>query len=275
MKGYLSRLGVEETGRLGYLFVRLRRSVSVFLEAIMEEYGQGRFVPMAFELPVGLPASDPDAPQIRPVTIETEGGVQVTLSGVIDRVDRYTASDGKEYVRVVDYKTGSRSFSLHEIRQGMHVQLLLYLFSLWQGGIRNRPPQDRTELLPAGAVYFQVRPGEAASDAMLTPEDARQRAIDNITRSGIWLRNEEVLEAMDAGLTGKYVPVTRKKDGSLTGRATLQDLAQFGALYEELRSIIGDIAGEMHAGRSAAAPRMHPWGKECGYCPFGAVCRVR
>ena len=68
---------------------------------------------------------------------------------------------------------------------------------------------------------------------------------------------------------------TRKKDGSLTGRATLQDLAQFGALYEELRSIIGSIAGEMHEGKSAAAPRMNPWGKECSYCPFGAICRIR
>lgn len=275
VQGYLTRLGVEQSGRLGYLFVRLRRSVSVFLEAIMEEYAQGRFVPMAFELPVGLPSEDPDAPRIRPVTIETEGGVQVTLSGVIDRVDRYTADDGSEYVRVVDYKTGSRTFSLSDIRQGLHVQLLLYLFSLWQGGLVSPQNHAKTELLPAGAVYFQVRPGETASDAMLTPEEARARAIDGISRSGIWLRDEEVLEAMDAGLTGKYVPVTRKKDGSLTGRATLQDLAQFGALYGELRTIIGKIAGEMHEGKSAAAPRMTPWGKECGYCPFGAVCRVK
>ncbi len=275
VQGYLSRLGVEQSGRLGYLFLRLRRSVSVFLEAIMEEYAQGRFVPMAFELPVGLPAEDPDAPRIRPVTIETEGGVQVTLSGIIDRVDRYTADDGSEYVRVVDYKTGSRTFSLSDIRQGMHVQLLLYLFSLWQGGLRTPQNTAKTELLPAGAVYFQVRPGEVASDTMLTPEEARERAVDSINRSGIWLRDEEVLEAMDAGFTGKYVPVTRKKDGSLTGRATLQDLAQFGALYGELRTIIGRIAGEMHEGKSAASPRTNPWGKECGYCPFGAVCRVK
>ena len=275
VQGYLSRLGVEQSGRLGYLFLRLRRSVSVFLEAIMEEYAQGRFVPMAFELPVGLPAEDPDAPRIYPVTIETEGGVQVTLTGIIDRVDRYTADDGSEYVRVVDYKTGSRTFSLSDIRQGMHVQLLLYLFSLWQGGIHTPQNTAGTKLLPAGAVYFQVRPGETASDAMLTPEEARRHAIDGITRSGIWLRDEEVLEAIDAGLTGKYVPVTRKKDGTLTGRATLQDLAQFGALYGELRTIIAKIAGEMHEGKSAAAPRTNPWGKECGYCPFGAVCRIQ
>ena len=276
IRGYLSRLGVEDTGRLGYLFVRLRRSVSVFLEAIMEEYAQGKFVPMAFELPVGLPSSDPDAPSVRPITLTTEDGIQVTLSGIIDRVDRYTASDGQEYVRVVDYKTGSRSFSLKEVRQGLHVQLLLYLFALWQGGMpeKNKPAGDSSPLLPAGAVYFQVRPGETASDAMLTPEEARQRALDGIGRSGIWLRDEEVLEAMDAGLSGKYVPVTRKKDGALTGRATLQDLAQFGALYEELKTIIGSIAGEMADGKSAAAPKTTGGVRECAYCPFGPVCRA-
>jgi len=275
VKNYLHRLGVEETGRLGYLFLRLRRSVSVFLEAIMEEYAQGRFVPMAFELPVGLPSEDPDTPAVRPVTLTTEGGVQVTLSGIIDRVDRYTASDGQEYVRVVDYKTGSRTFSLKEVRQGLHVQLLLYLFALWQGGMpgKNHTAED-TKLLPAGAVYFQVRPGETASDAMLTPEEARRRAVDGTGRSGIWLRDEEVLEAMDAGLSGKYVPVTRKKDGSLSGRATLQDLAQFGALYEDLRTIIGSIAAEITDGKSAASPKISRGVRECTYCPFGAVCRT-
>ena len=276
VQNYLTRLGVEETGRLGYLFLRLRRSVSVFLEAIMEEYAQGRFVPMAFEMPVGLSSDDPDTPTVRPVTLTTEGGVQVTLSGIIDRVDRYTASDGQEYVRVVDYKTGTRTFSLKEVRQGLHVQLLLYLFALWQGGIPGKGGTDAgtAQLLPAGAVYFQVRPGEIASEAMLTPEEARERAVDGVNRSGIWLNDEEVLEAMDAGLTGKYVPVTRKKDGSLTGRATLQDLAQFGALYEELRSVISGIADEMADGRSAAQPKTSRGIKECTYCPFGPVCRT-
>lgn len=271
IRAYLERLGVEQSGRLGYLFVRLRRSVSVFLEAIMDEYAQGRFVPMGFEVPVGIP-TDNDL-QVRPVTIETEGGVSVTLTGIIDRVDRYTADDGKEYVRVVDYKTGARSFSLSEVRQGMHVQLLLYLFSLWHGGLQTSSAKQ-TELLPAAAVYFQVRPGEVASNAMLTPEDARQLSLDHIGRSGIWLRDEEVLEAMDKGLSGKYVPVTRKKDGTLTGKATLQDLAQFGQLYGELRQIIGSIAQDIHTGHSVATPKRTAWGKECTYCPFGAVCRV-
>jgi len=174
---------------------------------------------------------------------------------------------------VVDYKTGSRTFSLADVRQGIHVQLLVYLFSLWQGSRRS---EKTAELLPAGAVYLQVRPGEAASDGMLTPEEARARAVENIRRSGIWLRDEEVLEAMDAGLSGRYVPVTRKKDGSLTGYASLADLETFGALYRELRGIIGDIAGEMAAGKSCAEPkRTHKGSSPCTYCPFTPVCRIR
>ncbi len=273
VQSYLRRLGVAEEGRLGYLFLRLRRSVSVFLEAIMAEYSQGRFVPMAFELPVGLKHADGE-PWVEPVTLRTEGGVSVTLSGIIDRVDKYTAEDGQEYVRVVDYKTGTRTFSLKEVRQGMHVQLLLYLFSLWQGRWKGAEAGDTHEYLPAGAVYFQVRPGEIASEAMLTPEEARDKAVDGIVRSGIWLRDEEVLDAMDAGLSGKYVPVTRKKDGTLSGRATLQDLAEFGALYGELRGIIGQLAGSIAGGKSTATPRTTGGVKECGYCPFGAVCRI-
>ena len=50
--------------------------------------------------------------------------------------------------------------------------------------------------------------------------------------------------------------------------------ARIEALYEELKSVIGNIAGEMADGRSAAAPKITRGVKECGYCPFGSVCRT-
>lgn len=39
----------------------------------------------------------------------TDAGTTVTLSGIADRVDLYKKG-GKTYVRVIDYKTGTKVF---------------------------------------------------------------------------------------------------------------------------------------------------------------------
>ena len=277
IENYLYRLGVgEDNGRLSYLFSRLQRNVMVFLEAVMREFAQGKFEPAAFELPVGLPAEN-GGESVRPVSVTLPDGTSVVLRGVIDRVDTYTKENGELCIRVVDYKTGSRSFSLAEVRDGLHVQLLIYLFSLWK---THAPlPFGNTEqtagIVPAGAIYFNVKPGEKSVDAPIGAEEAREQVIDGIGRSGVYLKDEEVLDAMDAGLSGKYVSVTRKKDGGLTGRATLQDLEEFGNLYSQMRETVGKIAGEMKTGVSCAAPKVRSGSDPCSYCSMRPVCRYR
>ena len=66
----------------------------------------GDFVPLDFELNF----ADPE--QIAPITL-SDGEVTLNMSGVADRVDGWL-HDGKLYLRVVDYKTGRKAFSLSD-----------------------------------------------------------------------------------------------------------------------------------------------------------------
>ena len=62
------------------------------------------------------------------LVIDTPKG-KISLSGKIDRADVVTA-DTEKYVRVIDYKTGSRPFAVKELYLGADIQLAVYLIAL-------------------------------------------------------------------------------------------------------------------------------------------------
>ena len=261
-------------GRLDYLFKRLRRQVTVFAEAIVREVSQSRFETYAVEIPVGTGAAGEASPPA--VIFPLEGGGEVSLIGRIDRLDTYSV-DGKTYIRVIDYKTGSTKFSYDDVALGLNVQLLIYLFSAWRASdTRFHRALDGgagTELLPAGALYFNLRPADNTSDRPLSAEEAKELTLNSMDRSGIVSDERDVLDAMDRGITGRYVPVSLKADGSYKKSASLATLERFGELYREMESVICRIAAEMKSGRAGAVPLEHHGSVKCDWCAMRAVCR--
>ncbi len=262
--------GIHIDARLEYLFIRLRRSVLVFLEAILRELGQSGFQPVAFEMPIGVNSDGEKA--VTPITFTTSDGYEVVLRGIADRVDVYRAEDGQLYVRIVDYKTGAKSFSLADVKRGRNVQLLIYLFSACKSGIPGIA--NPGELLPGGVLYYTVRPGNGVSEHTMTADEAREMVIENIGRSGLFLGDEEILEAMDRGLTGAYLPIKKTKTGEIKFTDELATLEQFGQLYRDLSDVICGIATEITAGVARAFPKMHSGKLPCEYCGNRMICRI-
>lgn len=65
--------------------------------------------------------------------------------------------------------------------------------------------------------------------------------------SGIVLEDTEVIEAMELGTAGRYIPVSLKKDGSYTATSSL-------ITEEQLRLLRRQIAGQCGADGRTAAP---------------------
>ena len=214
--------------RLLHIYARLRRLALKMLHEILGEIRTGLFIPTYFEKGIGTR----DEGSLPPVRLTLENGSSVLLSGKIDRVDIYECNE-KIYFRVVDYKSGKHTFSLDEVRSGMDIQLILYLFAI-KGALPNATP--------AGAQYLFA---------------STEKGVTEIKRSGLLLDDE----AVNAAVNGQSEVVYSK---GLT-KQTLDEIQQ---LQVEMRDAVLTVAQRILAGEAQKTPSE----KACTFCPVLADC---
>lgn len=245
--------------RFVYLFRRLGSSVRAVVADMAAELAKSDFKPLDFELDFSSASSLP------PVELG-QGRQGLILTGVADRVDGWL-HDGKLYIRVVDYKTGIKKFSLSDVWYGMGLQMLLYLFAL------NRAGRSRygNEIVPAGVMYVPARDVLISAKAEMSPQDIVSEKLRARRRSGLVLDNAEVLGAMERGDQTMYIPVNLK-NGEYSGDA-LASAERFGMLSRHIDSLLHSLAEELNSGCIDAAPFYRsPTENACRFCDFAPAC---
>ena len=269
--------GLEtKTARFRYLFQRLVRTVEQILDNVLEELRVSDFAPIDYEVDFSRGGDLP------PVEC-ADGDLSVSLSGKVDRVDGYV-KNGRLYLRVMDYKSGKKSFSLSDIWYGLNMQLIIYLYALQQEGLdryRQRLEAELNEIVPAGVLYVPVR-DELPDAPRDVDEDALRAMRDKaLRRSGLLSDDMELLEAMEHGLEGdgRFIPVTiRTKKGedepTLAAKSAVADLAKFGRLARYTHEKLLEMGRELRNGSVTADPcKKDKNSSYCDWCEFRAACR--
>lgn len=269
--------GLEtKTARFRYLFQRLVRTVEQILDNVLEELRVSDFAPIDYEVDFSRGGDLP------PVEC-ADGDLSVSLSGKVDRVDGYI-KNGRLYLRVMDYKSGKKSFSLSDIWYGLNMQLIIYLYALQQEGLdryRQRLEAELNEIVPAGVLYVPVR-DELPDAPRDVDEDALRAMRDKaLRRSGLLSDDMELLEAMEHGLEGdgRFIPVTiRTKKGedepTLVAKSAVADLAKFGRLARYTHEKLLEMGRELRNGSVTADPcKKDKNSSYCDWCEFRAACR--
>ena len=246
----------EKSARFTYLFRRLCQQVRQVVADMAHELRAGDFVPLDFELNF----ADPE--QIAPITL-SDGEVTLNMSGVADRVDGWL-HDGKLYLRVVDYKTGRKAFSLSDVWYGMGLQMLLYLFALERSG----PERYGHEIVPAGVLYVPARDVLIPADRRLSPEEAAKERAGAVRRSGLLLDDAAVLHAMEHSDTPQYLPLSSRRKAD-----ALASAEQLGLLARHIETTLLELAHELRDGSITADPYFRS-GQDtaCTHCDYLSVC---
>ena len=256
----------EKSARFHYLFSRLRETALAIVENVLDELDNSDFRPIAFEL--GFGGRNGELPAI---TV-TAGDTTLSVTGKVDRVDGWL-KDGKLYLRVVDYKTGKKTFDLADVRYGLGIQMLLYLFALRRYG----GAYFGAEVEPAGVLYLPARDVIKKADRAISLEKLHTLLQNELRRTGMVLSDPEVLTAMEHSALESpcYLPVAVRKDGTVSGLAAgvLADTAQMGKMGRYVDNLLRRVAQELGSGNIDADPCSRgPQENVCDWCPFASAC---
>ena len=249
----------SRTRREEYLYTRNLEEIRSVVEELRRELSQSEFRPRGFELQFGPEGAMP------PIQIHGKD-LWADIRGFVDRVD-LAQIGGRDYVRVVDYKTGKKDFDYCDILNGIGLQMLLYLFALEQGG--QKALGTRAEV--AGVEYFPARMPIVSVEGRGDERSERSGRTKALQRQGLILKDQNVIQAMDQTEEGAYLPGKRGKDGDLrSGAATPEQWRQLRKyVFGQVSRLIDEIAG----GSVEPDPYYRgPGNNACLYCEFHDAC---
>lgn len=250
----------DKSGRFKYLFSRLIKDAEKIVLEMAVELKNSKFQPVDFELDFSNGGDLPPAEV-------SDGEVTVKVNGRVDRIDGWVHGD-KLYLRVVDYKTGKKDFSLSEVVDGLGMQMLVYLFALEANGEK----RYGREIVPAGVLYAPARDAIISAKKNMTADELRKEREKALRRKGLILSEPDVIRAMEDSDEPKYIPVKFKKDGTMDA-GSVATLEQFGKLKKHIEKILAEMGGEIRGGDIAADPYFRGMqDTACTYCKYFEAC---
>ena len=177
------------------------------------------------------------------------------LRGVIDRIDTYE-SEGRQYVKVVDYKTGIKKLSLSDVANGLSLQMLIYLYAYCDEDKRRSP----AAVLYMPAHMPRSKPGGDPSDSL--------------KRNGVVLGDPEITKALESGESGRFMPFKRLAKGGFDKRSSLVSKVDLEAIRRFIFDYAQETASRMRCGYISVSPLKSGKHDPCRYCKMRPVCRA-
>ena len=257
----VSYFGEEQTksNSFKYRLKTILDNVIYLMKHIMLELSQSEFFVADCELKIGE-----DIPSY---TIALPDGHKIAVCGSVDRVD-IMQRNGVTYLRVIDYKTGTKQFKLSDILYGINLQMLLYLHS-----IESSDSDKYGKVTPAGILYMPATVPYISADSLKSIEKLPDELNKNLKMNGLLLKDTEIIHGMDKTDAATYIPV-KIKAGEPVSATSLATLEEFGKIFKKVDMLITEMGKNIYDGNIEAKP-LKGGHDSCEYCPYDSVCAYR
>lgn len=257
---------LDSTHRYKYLVKKLKRISKRAVWILTEHLKNGEFTPLLHEY--GFGDGNYDAP---PMIIELPNGEEIRLEGRIDRIDILNDDKGN-FVKIIDYKSGSKKFSLSDVYYGLQIQLVVYLDAV----LNDKSNFIKDELHPGGIFYFKI------DDPMIKADDINEDLLEEeimkkLKMDGIIVKDIDVIKAMDNSIESKnssnIIPVSLKKSGEISKTSSVIEEKELGDVINHVKTLISEVGVEILKGNVKIEPCKTQQVVTCDYCQFISICQ--
>lgn len=242
----------------------MKKIVSRAVWIVAKHMKRGDFTPAGYELAFGEDGNYP------PIVVKLHSGESVYLIGRIDRVDMLSEDRGN-FIRIIDYKSGTKEFKLTDVYNGLQLQLLVYLDAI----LTDMSKEIKGDMLPGGMFYLRMDDPIIKSSGEISDDKIEEEIIKKLKLNGLLLSDEELVRHMDNSISGSssIIPAKLNKDNTLSKVTSGATLEQFNMLRRYVRDTIAEICEEILEGKIDLMPCKKNKYTPCTYCSFSAVCQ--
>lgn len=248
----------NESARFNYLLSRVKNSAVPLIIHLALELQQSNFSPADFELELSSNG------KLLPLKIQLEDGTKVYIEGKIDRVD-ILEKNGASYVRILDYKTGTREFSLNDVLYGLNMQMLIYMAALWQNG-----NSLYGKVVPAGILYMPAKSSVVNANRDISEQKLESMKLKQLKMNGLLLKDTEVIMEMEKDAKGNFIPATLK-NGEFTSTSSVVSLNELSSILNYVKGMISSMACDLKYGKVSSVPLVGDT-NTCDFCPYKSIC---
>ncbi len=255
----------NSSARYKHITHSVKRILTRSVWLITEHMKRGGFKPSGYELSFNNTGDFP------PISVQLHSGETVSLIGRVDRVDTMN-SEESTYLRIIDYKSGTKEFKLSDVYYGLQMQLLIYLDAMLTE-MEQRMDKDG---LPGGILYFKLDDPLIKVKGNIDDKEIEKRIMKALKMNGLLLDDPDIIEKMDNEIekTSDIIPASIKKDGTLSkAYSSVATVEQFNLLRTYVKDTIAALCEEILEGNIGVSPSKHKNGEACKYCIYSAICQ--
>lgn len=238
-----------KSSSFSFLFRKLIETIVLVLIHLQQELQVTSFTPVAFEAELSKQYS---------LRLDFGDGHKISFGGVIDRADTCIIGD-KKYLRVIDYKSSKKKITAESLAGGINLQMLLYLFTATE---KNGMFSDA---VPAGVLYSPIYPEET---------DKKDGLKSSLKSTGLVLGQRKVLNAMEFGINGEFIPVKFKKNSNELMSSNNSCITSSGMewIKNYVYGLLKKMAVSLLDGDVDALPQCVGNYAPCDYCEYVNIC---
>ncbi|MGO4939039.1 PD-(D/E)XK nuclease family protein [Fundicoccus sp. Sow4_D5] len=183
-------------------------------------------------------------------------GGQLSISGKIDRIDRVNVKQ-QNYLQIIDYKSGNKTFDLIDAYYGLDLQVLTYL---------SVALKNYADHLSLGAFYQPIiHSYQKATNELLDSQDGQNKTSElHLTKNrlnGFVTVDPTVMAEVEPSIESSskslIYPVALKKDGNYNAYSVAFDENELKILLRYTHYMFKRAAEQIQAGKIELQPFLH------------------